>query len=60
MSLRKVTTLKISVKRLMFLLLMEVKGKTLPVRYGQVVKLLFFNVFTLDNLMIVDMLNDAS
>ena len=44
-SVRKVITLKISVKRLMFLLLMEVKGKTLLVRYGQVVKLLCFNVF---------------
>ena len=60
-SVKKVMIFKLSVTRLMLLLLMEVQGKTLPVRKGLIVSsMIMLNVSTLDNVMIVDMLNDAS
>ena len=52
-SVKKVMTFKLSVTRLMLLLLMEVLGKTLPVRKGQLLSMFMLNVSTLDNVMIV-------
>ena len=49
----KVMTLKSSVNRLILLLLLEVQGKTLPVRKGQLLSMIMLNVSTLDNVMIV-------
>ena len=45
-SVKKVMTFKLSVTRLMLLLLMEVPGKTLPVRKGLIVlSMIMLNVF---------------
>ena len=48
--MKKVMIFKLSVTRLMLLLLMEVQGKTLPVRKRLIVSsMIMLNVSTLDN-----------